>query len=105
MINIPENVKIGCYNYKIEECNLLDNSSNGTIGLCIYYKQLIKIEESLPLELKEETFLHETIHAIDNFLNIDLTEEQVLKLGKGILMFLMDNKEVINNESKKNTFR
>lgn len=40
-----------------------------------------------------ETILHECIHAIDHFMGIDLSEEQVKRLGVGIATVFKDMKD------------
>ena len=92
---MDDKVKIGCYMYKIENKPLLSNSID-VKGMCDFLNLTIKIDETLNKELKKETLIHECVHALDNFMDIDLTEEQVVKLGKSITMFIIDNKELIN---------
>ncbi|MDX1486558.1 MAG: hypothetical protein R3268_00050 [Acidiferrobacterales bacterium] len=53
-------------------------------GLCISYNHEIWYDESLSVEMAVSTILHEVIHAIDDHLGLNLTEQQVQGLETGL---------------------
>lgn len=53
--------------------------------------QKITIRKGQPLETEQDTLLHEVFHAVDNELNLNLSEKQVRGLATGFLAVLKDN--------------
>jgi hypothetical protein len=60
-------------------------------GLSDPQSQIITIGSSLPLDQLGEVLLHETMHAIDDALNLELSEVQVKGLARGFWAVLKDN--------------
>jgi hypothetical protein len=89
-----DKVKIGCHVYDI---NLVEcvNKYEPRKGEIEYMKQVIRIDNSMPEDSKFGTLIHEIVHGIDYFMDMDLTEEQVTKLGNGFAMVLRDNPNLI----------
>ena len=52
---------------------------------------VITVKMGLETSVEDATILHEVIHAIDNTLNLDMSEEQVTGVAQGIFQFLADN--------------
>lgn len=63
-----------------------DNSLEDFYGLIRYSEHTIFINDRACLckEQREETLLHEVIHGVDKKLKVDLTEEDVQRLGAGL---------------------
>ena len=53
-------------------------------GICHAYTNTVAIDGDLGKAQQEITLLHELIHAVDDVLSIDLSEEQVHALGAGL---------------------
>lgn len=100
-MNIPDKVKIGYKDYKVNmhDGNLVDDNQvcYGTIE---YDSEIINISNLYSDNSKKCTLIHECVHGIDEFLDIGLSEEQVTKLGKGIYDFIRDNQYMFIEDKK-----
>ena len=54
----------------------------------------ITTEKNVAQQEKEETTLHEILHAINDDRNLDLNHDQVKGVSKGIFQVLRDNKKL-----------
>lgn len=90
---IPKKVNIVGCEYTIEGFKFLEDTN----GMCVGEFGKILVKDSLSLDKKKQTLLHESIHAIENSNNAveDLTEIQVELLATGLLCFIKDNKKVL----------
>lgn len=59
-------------------------------------KATITIARGLAKDVKNEVLVHESLHALSEALDIDLTETQIIRLAEGIMAFIKDNKKFIN---------
>lgn len=57
-MKIPASFVLGGVTWKVEKLPLTD-----ALGLCLYDKAIIRLEESLPPDVMEQTFCHELEHA------------------------------------------
>lgn len=69
-------------------------------GDCNLSKNELTINSTHSEEEQFSTLWHESIHMIDEIFSIKLTEEQVKKLERGIVMFLNDNFVVKHKNNK-----
>ncbi|WP_100408456.1 hypothetical protein [Bacillus solitudinis] len=85
-------IKVGHidYDYREVECVSKEELRRGEVN---FLKRVIKIDYTMDKETKAETTLHELIHAIDDFMSIELEEEQVKQLGCGLSMLFKDNED------------
>lgn len=90
-MNIPHEIKIGFKKYKVEKVEDLDDGSKLLYGNIDFDNDVINICNKYSDAQQTVTLIHESIHGIDDLLEIDLTEDQVRKLGKGIYQFIVDN--------------
>ena len=78
-MNIPESIKVGGINYKVEFVEHIPNEETGIqIGECDYLQATIKILDSLCVEKQEQTFIHELTHAIANEAGIEEQDEDLI---------------------------
>lgn len=78
-MNIPESIKVGGINYKVEFVEHIPNEETGIqIGECDYFQATIKILDSLCVEKQEQTFIHELTHAIAYEAGIDEQDEDLI---------------------------
>jgi hypothetical protein len=87
-------VKIGNQTYNIFEVECVDKH-DALAGQIRYLESVIRIQNEMPLDLKQETILHEVIHGIENFFDLDLEERQVKMLGRGLTMVFKDNPQLL----------
>lgn len=95
---IPEKVKIGYKDYKVnmKDGNVIDDNAL-CYGNIEYDKGNINLSKLYTADQQKCTLIHECIHGIDDIFDIDLSEEQIEKLGKGVYGFIKDNPEIFNN--------
>jgi len=93
-MKIPNKVKIGGVTYDVIITKNVDKSDKNIDGLIIYDKQEIIIEEGLPKEYGEQIFLHEILHRIFEFLDLDNNEEIIRPLSTALYMVIKDNPEI-----------
>lgn len=92
---IPSEVKIGYQTYKVVEVPCV-NKFEPRAGEIDYMNGIIRIDADMADDRKFETLWHEIIHGIDEFMAVDLTEEQVRRLGRGLAVVLTDNPQLTN---------
>lgn len=94
---IPNNVKIGPRTFRVQfEENLLDIEETQRLnGHILYDKAVIKIDSRLALVSQRLTMMHEIVHGIADYLDIDMSEKEVSLMASGITAMLMDNPEVV----------
>lgn len=97
-MKIPLGVKIGYKDYNIEQVDNLNDGTAILYGLVNYDEEKILLNKKYTRNQRECTLIHEVIHAIDDLNEIDLTEEQVVKLGKGMYQFIKDNPHVFEEK-------
>ncbi|WP_167957958.1 hypothetical protein [Anaerosporobacter faecicola] len=90
-MNIPDKVKVGYKEYEVQMEKHLDDETNLLYGCCYYEEETIKLCTKYTENQQKCTLVHELVHAIDNMNDIGLTEDQVVKLGKGLYQLIKDN--------------
>jgi len=88
-------LKVGAIYYEVEETEgLCDTDGTKLNGVIDTDKCVIGIDAGMNESKKRLELWHETVHAIDVFFAIKLTEKQVAYLAKGICMVQEDNEEL-----------
>lgn len=90
-MKIPASVKVGCYSYRVERPTRPLIEGSPVWGHYSNVHQRILVDESVSEDRAAVTLLHEALHAIDDLVHLDLTEEQVIRLAPALLAFLRDN--------------
>ena len=83
---------VDIYNHQIVDDNEV---CYGTIG---YDTGKISIDGTADRELQKCVLVHEIVHGIDDMFDIGLTEEQVVKLGKGLYQVVKDNPKMFKED-------
>lgn len=83
-MKIPASIKIGGHKFTVELVDYIDDDDSA--GECDVYINTIRIKKSLNQSQKEETLIHEVIHAMD----MHMTEAQVDRLGFNLYQVLKD---------------
>lgn len=91
-------VKVGYKHYKVKEEQNLHESEAELQGQIRYLEQEIALREDISEESKEATLVHECLHALDEMYGIELSEEQVERLGNALYMFIEDNPHMFRGE-------
>lgn len=87
----PEKVRVFGKNYQIKY--IPEDEGMEELGLLDYDKLRIMIKENQPPIEEADTILHETVHAIDNIMGLELSEEQVRGIATGLIGVFQDNSE------------
>lgn len=103
---LPKRLRIIGKHYKVRVVEKVDDDGND--GDCDQGTQTILVKQACgEHEYARDVMLHEAIHAVDHQMKADLTEEQVEKLGTGVLALLRENREFVRwlllNEPKERT--
>ncbi len=91
-------VKVGCLEYKVEYTSKKIYHDDGQkLGDCHFDNNLIRVWTKQGKFNQYLTLFHEITHAILSERDLDKinTEEVVEPLSKGIMAFIIDNKELI----------
>ncbi|POD46273.1 ImmA/IrrE family metallo-endopeptidase [Pseudomonas syringae pv. syringae] len=89
---IPNKVKVAGIEYEIYQVEEIDDDP-GNMGSCIYQKSFIKLKESMSEHKKEQTFIHEVLHACFNEAGFQKQDEDMVnRLGIVLHQVLKDNK-------------
>lgn len=91
---LPSTVRVGPYNYRVSRPKKLytDDGSTKLWGQVKFDPdQHIRVWRDAPTDRAWTTLLHEALHAIDDLVSLDLTEEQVTRLAPALHAFLRDN--------------
>lgn len=91
-------VKVGYKHYKVKEEQNLHESETELQGQIRYLEQEIALREDMTEESKEATLMRECLHALDEMYGIELSEEQVERLGNALYMFIEDNPQMFRGE-------
>ena len=67
-----------------------DDHSPG-VGRADADRQLVAIEDGMPLEQEQDAVLHEILHVIEDFMSIRVSEKAVRSLATGLLAVVKDN--------------
>jgi hypothetical protein len=87
---MPDAVRVLGKIYEIERVSQFEAA-----GQCFDAKQLIKVDADLPLELAQDTLIHECIHALDYCMHLEMTERQVSALASGLTALIRDNPQLL----------
>ena len=95
-MSFPEAIKIGNYTYKLEFVPLIIQSDGGArLGEIDYPKEKITIVESLSTKYRNLVIMHEIVHGLAAYRNIDLEEMGVDALADAILQLIQDNPDLM----------
>lgn len=84
-MQIPKTLKVGGHIYQV--LLVEPDEIQKDCGECAVDKLQIKIKKTMPQTMKEETLIHEAIHAM----NFGLDEKEVQYLSMAMFQFLKDN--------------
>ena len=85
-IKIPEKVKVGGFDYKIEmggKVNL-DLQADASWGKCANQLRRIRLDDSINSSQLSETFIHEALHAIEDIYVANADEHCISALANGL---------------------
>lgn len=88
---LPDHIKVLGKKFKIKV--LEDGEFEDADGIMDLRSQTIGVRDGSSKAYAQDTVLHETLHAVDESLNLRLTEKQIHQMACGLLAVLKDNKE------------
>lgn len=88
-----DNIKIGYKTYEIIKTKPQSTLIEGCeiLGEINHVENQIQVNAAYSEEEQKITLIHEVLHGIDELFSIELKEEQVEQLGKGLFLVLTDN--------------
>ena len=89
-IEIPKQIKIGAYNYRITYVPNLAYDYK-LLGQSLADKQVIKVDPDTTDETKNVTLWHEIVHAISDVFSCELDERNVDRIAQGVAALLRDS--------------
>ncbi|USK61848.1 ImmA/IrrE family metallo-endopeptidase [Peribacillus asahii] len=88
---LPNKIKVAGIDYQIQEVKEIDDDPS-MIGSYIYQKSTIKIKSGMSQDKKEQTLVHEMLHACFNEAGFDEQDEDVInRVGIVLYQVLKDN--------------
>ena len=72
------------------------------LGCCKSDANSIEIKKGITPQRENEVILHESIHAISDIMNLDLSENQVNTLGVCLTKYVAENKSFTRKILKEN---
>jgi hypothetical protein len=95
-VKVPKKLKIGPYTYPVITGGDPRDARNGALwGRVNYAPPSIEVGATAKQAGESRvlaTVLHESIHAIDEYMRIGLSEKQTTRLANGLAAFLLDNR-------------
>jgi nitrogen fixation/metabolism regulation signal transduction histidine kinase len=106
MVNIPESIRIGSCDYKVDftDKDLVANCKE-VYARINYDNHLIEINNKLgDKQHKELSFLHEMFHGIIRNRNLEIEDEELIveELARGLHQIIRDNQEIFINREESN---
>ena len=87
-----EKVKVAGITYTVVVKPFVDIGGDRNFrGSCNSDYATIELSSELANDVFHDTFIHELTHAISNEANVELEEEEILRLGKVLYQVLKDN--------------
>lgn len=97
---IPTNVKVAGIDYKVEQVEEIDNNPSH-MGDVVYQKSLIRIKQGMSEDKKEQTLVHEILHACYEEAGIENQDEDTInRVGVILYQVLKDNKMFFKKPSE-----
>lgn len=96
-MNIPESVKVGCYNINIIPMYGFEGFAHGVLGHFSQSEMVIRVATDLPPEMIANTLLHEVFHAcyaVAGLTEADDEERIVTCMANMYLQVTIDNPEL-----------
>ncbi len=88
-MKIPKKLNICGFEYTVEIREIDNNDIFGQHNQTRC--QILIAADGVNKQKKEQTFIHEILHAIDCAVGVDLKEKQVTTLSRGLYQVLKDN--------------
>lgn len=102
IFNIPDKVKIGFKDYKVNKVGHEVISDNQVCyGEIQYDNGVINLSTINSKDMQNCALIHECVHGIDDIFDIGLSEDKIIKLGKGMYEFIKDNPQIFTNVDQK----
>ena len=102
-IELPKTIKIGWSVYTVGDWPETDARDASRVGEADHAKLRIKICDNMPCTKRAEILLHEILHTLLIFFNVDLkemvkanepNEQLTMQMGNGLAMIIADNPDL-----------
>jgi Zn-dependent peptidase ImmA (M78 family) len=93
-------VKIGYHTFEIVHQPEVLYESQPANGLYDEDNSKIFITDKISSQRQKYVLLHEVLHCVEDVYSVKLTEEQIKVLATGLIMFIQDNKDIVDYLSR-----
>lgn len=91
-MKIPKTLKVGGHKYKVIKNHKFTKKEN-LVGQARHMDLEIRLQRGVNKRKREEIFLHEVLHCVDNIYNHQRMNERALgNISEGLYQVLTDNK-------------
>ena len=96
-------IKIGGIKYKVSFVDdLRDETGKRVNGTLVIDMCTIDVATDVSEQKKHMIILHEVVHALNAYFDVDCGEHIVVKMGYGLYSFIVDNPELVKEIIKTN---
>lgn len=95
-------LKICGFDFPITYKDLVLEGGDTCLGCCKSDNNSIEIKNGIVSQRENEVILHESVHAISDIMNLDLSENQVNTLGVMLIDYIVKNPKFINKILEEN---
>ena len=95
-------LKICGFDFPITYKDVIVETGDSCLGCCKSDQNIIEIKNGIIPQRENEVILHESIHALSDIMNLDLTEMQVNTLGVMLIDFIVKNNKFMNKITEEN---
>jgi hypothetical protein len=99
MASIPSIIRLYGTDWSVEEKTageLFEIQGCSLLGLEVFEDSTLYVKDTLPPQLKAAVLLHEIVHGIDEFNNLNLSEVQVRSFSSGLFALLRENRQLVD---------
>ena len=102
-MDIPSKIRIGGVDYAVERLERPTREGQEVFGDIDFYTAAIRLNDDVPVQLREETLIHELLHGIVHHYNVPIKEDDeemiIEALAKGLHQVLSEENIQIANRS------
>ena len=95
-------LKICGFDFPITYKDMVMEQGDSCLGCCKSDNNSIEIKNKIVPQRENEVILHESLHAISDIMNLDLSENQVNTLGVILIDYIVKNPKFINKILEEN---
>ena len=88
-------LKICGFDFELKYSDIVYEAGDVCLGCCKSDENLIQIKSMITPQRENEVILHESLHAMSNIMNLELTENTINTLGVVLIDFIKRNDKFV----------